>query len=519
MKGKRILLSIAVVILLCTCLTGCLTIFGNILNGIDAMFQFVESFGEDVLPENTVYGSNNDLAVGFRDGELVAFWDTYTEATDTLTVTLSDGVGTIYDSDDVEDGDLFGEGCFYLERIGIDYADTFDLTLKRTDSNNIYEKYDYRYDGITKSDYNLYTRNVPGGFSTIDSYLATRYELFEYFSYLIIFRPNSRTVAKGGEEYELVEKDFYVGYDYLDLYGYGATEESAFESEVMSAVASFEDSAAYTYSYEVEGNRGKFILKFYYDEDPYLISDSYKIYRNVTGSEKAHYNDNAPLSRSFPIDLRAESVTVSSSDQLYFAIKKGYKPNPVAGSNADLLYKKMREILTVINDDEDNDPKKIHHVYDYIIDTVVYDYDFTENILEQETDDDSIFFSYNCLYLEGVFGLRNGTFYDGTNGADERVAICDGLSKAFLCMTQIEGIESLKISGKASGGAHAWNKVKVNNRWYMVDTTWGNNLQSTTGRETLSHDYLMVPDQPATHEEDGWFYYPKATGRYNFLFS
>ncbi|MGN1041950.1 MAG: hypothetical protein ACI4SK_00550, partial [Christensenellales bacterium] len=192
---------------------------------------------------------------------------------------------------------------------------------------------------------------------------------------------------------------------------------------------------------------------------------------------------------------------------------KGYKPAPVKGSNAYYIYNELRRILALINKDSDNAPLKVHHIYDYMVNTVIYDYDFVDNILEQKVDDQSAFFAYNCLYMEGVLGFKNGTFRE-----KERVAICDGLSKAFLCFTQIEGIDSIKVSGTASGGAHAWNKVKINSRWYLVDVTWGNQLNNGGNKEYLSHDYLMTSDDSA-HREDEWYYYPKATGKYNFIFS
>ena len=83
-------------------------------------------------------------------------------------------------------------------------------------------------------------------------------------------------------------------------------------------------------------------------------------------------------------------------------------------------------------------------------------------------------------------------------------------------MTQIEGIESIKVSGTVNGDAHAWNKVKINSRWYLVDTTWGNKLDGT--KEYLSHDYLMVADD-LRHKEDKWYYYPAATGKYGYTFN
>lgn len=517
MEKRRLAVLLGIITVLCFILTGCLSIVGNILSGIDAVFRFAQAFGDDDLPEIAVYGSDNPIAVGFRDGKLVAFWDVETNYRYVLTVTGSDKISTVYDPEDAahpEYEDYYGNDCFYLENTGLDYADDFSVSLKAISSQNTYKKYSATYEGLSKIDYTTYTANVPGGFTTIDHYIATRYEMFEYFAYMLIFRPEATQVAEAGSTYEQVVSDVYIAYDYAALYDSSVNADAAFESEVMCAVASFEDSAAYNYNYKRDGNICTYTLKFNYDTNPYLISSSKDMYVNATSpSEAVHYDVSTSHDRNFPIDERAQEVVVSSSDQLYFAIKKGYKPAPVKGSNAYYIYNELRRILALINKDSDNAPLKIHHIYDYMVNTVIYDYDFVDNILEQQVDDQSVFFAYNCLYMEGVLGFKNGTFRE-----KERVAICDGLSKAFLCFTQIEGIDSIKVSGTASGGAHAWNKVKVNSRWYLVDVTWGNQLNSGGNKEYMSHDYLMTSDDSA-HREDEWYYYPKATGKYNFIFS
>lgn len=505
-------------VLLCFTLTGCLSIVGGIIGGLDAVFRFVQAFGEDILPENTVYGSQNPLAVSFRNGDITAIWDTDEDYSYIVSVTDDRGVTTVYAPDDdlhTEYKDWYDDGSFSLQKAGFDYADNFSVSLKKINKNNIYETATCSYEGLSKKDYATYTKNVPGGFVDIDSYIATRYEMFEYFAYLLIFRPDAIETSDGSDDYEKVEQDFWLAYDYMGVYDDELSADDAFESEVLSAVASFEDSAAYTYSYDRNGNVGSYTLEFFYDSDPYLTTDTKKHYSNaITFGEYVHYDDSTYHDRSFAIDSRENSVTVNSSDQLYFAIKKGYKPAPVAGSNAEYVYAELRNVLSKIVADTDSDPTKIHSIYDYLVNTVIYDYNFVDNTLNEDVEDESIFFSYQCLYLEGVLGWNAKT--KSFRSAD-RVAICDGLSKAFLCLTQIEGINSLKISGTAGDEAHAWNKVYVNRRWYMVDTTWGNTLTSDgSGKEYLSHDYLMVRDD-ASHVEDQWFYYPKATGKYSFI--
>lgn len=508
-RGK-LTVFLAVVLILCVFAGGCLTVVGNILDNIDAMFNFVKGFGADELPENTVYGSANDLAVGFRNGEMVAFWDEDDAKSYEVKVTADDLTVT-YSSD--KNVDMFDGNYFLLEKADVTYADDVTVSVKKTASDGKYSEYTAEYKALTSDEYSAYTANVPGGFTDIDYYIADRYELFEFYAYALIFRPNAKEVASSAESYYEVTADIKLGYDFLSLYPSDVSEGKAFEAEIMCAVASFEDSAAYNYGYSYDPNTdvADLIFKFGYQIYPQYITDSKDIYVNATTALNGAHYEIGSHDRTFPVDEIEKTVTVSSSDQLYFAMKKGYRPEPVKGSNADYLYTEMKRVLSQINADNYSVASKVHNIYDYLVDTVIYDYEFVDKIADNESYGDTIFL-YKCLYMEGVFGYASG----GKFSEKERVAICDGLSKAFLCLTRIEGIDSIKVSGTTDGGAHAWNKVKVNNRWYMVDITWGNAL-AKDNREYLNHNYLMVPDD-ADHIEDKWFAYPKAVGSYSFIF-
>lgn len=502
--------SIALILVLVITLSSCLGILGGILGGVDSFFKFVDSFGTDSLPENVIYGAANKLAVGFDNGEIVAFWD-YDDSLNYKIIVTKNEKDYEYIETDTEDAVYFSQGKFYLASAGYAYSDDLSLELyQRLDD----EIFDYsvtcKYNSLTTVDYELYTKNVSFKFDTIDFYIASRYEFFEFFSYLLIFRPGATYTKIKKEEYYILDQNAFIGYDFLSLYD-GITKEEAFDYEMSCAIASFEDSAAYNYGYEINKDVASFKLKFYYEMDPTLDTNTFSTYtNNVRGKEIPHYSMEYN-ERVFAIDSREKSVRVSSSDQLYFAIKKGYKPDCAPNSNAYYIYQKMRSILSYINKDSTNNPLKVHYIYDYLVNTVIYDYDFIDVTLKNTNKSDVDCFAHKCLYMEGVFGFYNGEFV-----SNKCVAICDGLSKAFLCMTQIEGIESIKVSGTVSGDAHAWNKVKIGTRWYLVDITWGNKLEGT--KEFLSHEYLMVADD-SRHIEDKWYVYPAAKGNSYFNFS
>jgi len=65
-----------------------------------------------------------------------------------------------------------------------------------------------------------------------------------------------------------------------------------------------------------------------------------------------------------------------------------------------------------------------------------------------------------------------------------RRGVCDAYSRLFIDMAAIAGLKAVKISGYAKGFGyqagdadsnenHAWNAVRIDGEWYLVDATWG----------------------------------------------
>ena len=141
-----------------------------------------------------------------------------------------------------------------------------------------------------------------------------------------------------------------------------------------------------------------------------------------------------------------------------------------------------------------SDYEVVHAVYDYLTTEVVYDNAVAKYSGARDNSQDlyNDVYNYNCFYPEGVF--------------DDGVAVCNGLSQAFVIMCAIEGIESVKISGTVPGGAHAWNKVCIDGMWYMVDTTWGRATYQNA-YNVGEHDWLLVGEAAASkHKQDEGVY-------------
>lgn len=191
--------------------------------------------------------------------------------------------------------------------------------------------------------------------------------------------------------------------------------------------------------------------------------------------------------------------TVKNSEQLLYAVENGYQPIFIENCTAKTIYEKAIEILNNINTDDMTELQKITSIHDYICNNNIYDTKLLNLVKNNATNSQQ----YRGFYLEGVF-------IDG-------VAVCDGISKAFSLLCKMEGIEVCRVSGTCGDTGHAWNKVKLDGKWYIVDVT--NDDIISSGSEILSHRYFLVSDEEfssfATQSEGN---YPVCTTSYRIDF-
>ncbi|MDE5593928.1 MAG: hypothetical protein K2I75_08360 [Clostridiales bacterium] len=230
---------------------------------------------------------------------------------------------------------------------------------------------------------------------------------------------------------------------------------------------------------------------------------------------------NRPSNYSFAIDGLTRAAEVEYSDELYLAAQDGVRPIPKAGSSAQVVYEQARSVLRSICTDDMTDVQKAHAIYDWITWHVTYDTPATLITSGSE--------SYSAYYLEGVFGdgktELGGVAYNANS-------VCDGMSKAYSLMCNIEGVPCVRVVGRAgkdinSAGGHAWNKVYVNGAWYTVDCTWGDshvslNLDGVEDSYELGmHSYLFLTDaqtfsthfEPYRYEENTTLRYAPQTAK------
>ncbi|MDR2729700.1 MAG: hypothetical protein LBB81_02245 [Treponema sp.] len=108
--------------------------------------------------------------------------------------------------------------------------------------------------------------------------------------------------------------------------------------------------------------------------------------------------------------------------------------------------------------------------------------------------------AYDAPSYQGTTGKRE---QDYISVIKNKLGVCEGYSNLLQKMCELAKIESLVISGYAktytytgkldSNARHAWNAVKISNKWYLLDVTWdAGRVDGKTFIKRYSTSYLFI---------------------------
>ncbi len=264
-------------------------------------------------------------------------------------------------------------------------------------------------------------------------------------------------------------------------------------------------SATYRYNPNILGDDGK-KTETLRDNTAYLVK----------GDRAESFND-------FAINNFKKTERITSLCELE-ALEYGVKPTFEANSLPEKAYNAALIALRTYISNNMTDTEKVITIYHYLTKTVTYDtyaydlYMLRNNVYGQSlanqkelirtainnepTFEDMLtpLLSYtdsNALFsalANSISSLASFSIYGALNN---HIAVCDGIASAFKLMCLIEGIECIEVTGvgvtNAGSQNHAWNKVKLDGKWFIVDATWGR----SSGY--INHRYLLIDEKDASH--------------------
>ena len=101
---------------------------------------------------------------------------------------------------------------------------------------------------------------------------------------------------------------------------------------------------------------------------------------------------------------------------------------------------------------------------------------------------------------------------------NEGEGVCQAYALATYRLLEEIGIEVKYVTGPAGGGKHGWNLVKVDGKWYHLDTTW-NDPVLQDGTDMLSYKYFLISDAAISkdHKKDNKNYPDAIDTRYEVM--
>ncbi|MCL2061049.1 MAG: hypothetical protein FWH03_00275 [Firmicutes bacterium] len=332
-------------------------------------------------------------------------------------------------------------------------------------------------------------------------YAATPEDLADMFTYARLFR--DRQFVEAGRDFPTYNFKTFIAFPF---------QPANAERMLAEAFSLHQATGNFGFTFKTEGGGRIFDITITFRTDglPSRTTSGPAWYDSFNSNMPRVNYDRARVRDSLPIESADSGklpVAVFTSEQLYKIAEQGYRPVPAAGSAAEKIYTDASLILRSIITDEMNDFEKALAIHDYIIWRVSYDFDAVGFAAEEAV-------QYTAYYLEGVFVPRAHGYF----------AVCDGMTKAFALLSNMENIPSMRVAGRGYDeingrwNGHAWNKVRIEGRWYIVDTTWNNKALDLSAmfnirpvREMLTRRYFLKTDAElsATHREETPNLYPR----------
>lgn len=129
----------------------------------------------------------------------------------------------------------------------------------------------------------------------------------------------------------------------------------------------------------------------------------------------------------------------------------------MTAAQEEALEAKVSEILNSLKLDGKSDYEKVKAIYDYVTSHATYDYEGLEKFDDGNGDK-----SYVKIYTP------YGTLVEGKS-------VCEGFALSMYRLLNEEGVDCRYVGGQLNGdggwGAHVWNLVRIDGKYYYLDAT------------------------------------------------
>jgi transglutaminase/protease-like cytokinesis protein 3 len=221
-----------------------------------------------------------------------------------------------------------------------------------------------------------------------------------------------------------------------------------------------------------------------------------------------------PNANSFPLNSPNEIITATKKKAIPASIpteqdlqiyQGNYQQLDQIARNINYTGSSVKELAEILSQYANTEAEKARIIYVWITHNITYDV--------------VSFLNKNYPDASPTIVLKN------------RLAVCSGYANLYQALAERMGLHSAIIIGYAKGldylvgdsseANHAWNSVKINNSWYLIDTTWGaGTVNNNEFQRKFNSQYFATPPQQLIYshfpEESSWQLLPTVYNRQQF---
>jgi hypothetical protein len=115
--------------------------------------------------------------------------------------------------------------------------------------------------------------------------------------------------------------------------------------------------------------------------------------------------------------------------------------------------------------------------------------EFINTLEKLETDAQKVTVMYKYFALSRNYDISLKNDQSCYSVLIDKKGVCASYARAFQYIMMYSGIKCIYVTGTMDELAHAWNMVKIKDKWYNVDVTNGN----TGFDDYVTYQYLLIP--------------------------
>jgi len=129
-------------------------------------------------------------------------------------------------------------------------------------------------------------------------------------------------------------------------------------------------------------------------------------------------------------------------------------------------------------------------------------------ITKEMSDFEKVLAIHDYLVLNGEYDTRvnSGSLpevsYEASGLLLDGKGVCSAYATSMRMLLEMAGVECIYVTGTGKKEAHGWNKVKIDDKWYNIDTTWNDPTPDEPGE--ISYAHFCMTDAEFTKSQHKW---------------